>query len=95
MPTESALDVAKDFEYLLGFLPPGWQDQAKGLGALRRCRKIPNAETLLRVLLIHLAEGCSLRETSVRAREGGIIDLRSRKSIKVENRVWEVYTHGV
>lgn len=75
MPTESALDVSKDFEYLLGFLPSGWQDKAKELGALRRCRKIPNAETLLRVLLIHLAEGCSLRETSVRAREGGIIDL--------------------
>ena len=75
MPTESALDVSEDFEYLLGFLPPGWQDKAKGLGALRRRRKIPNAETLLRVLLIHLAEGCSLRETSVRAHESGIVDL--------------------
>ncbi len=75
MPTESALDVSQDFEYLLGFLPSGWQEKAKELGALRRCRKIPNAETLLRVLLIHLAEGCSLRETSVRAREGGIVDL--------------------
>ena len=42
---------------------------------MRRCRKIPNAEILLRVLLIHLAEGCSLRETSVRARQGGIVDL--------------------
>lgn len=75
MSTESVFEVSKDFEYLLGFLPSGWQDKAKELGALRRCRKIPNAETLLRVLLIHLAEGCSLRETSVRAREGGIIDL--------------------
>lgn len=75
MSIDSALDISKDFEYLLGFLPTGWQGQAKKLGALRRCRKIPNAETLLRVLLIHLAEGCSLRETSVRAREGGLIDL--------------------
>lgn len=75
MPTQSGLHVSEDFEYLLGFLPRGWQDQAKELGALRRCRKIPNAETLLRVLLIHLAEGCSLRETAVRARESGLIDL--------------------
>ena len=75
MPTESGLDVSEDFEYLLGFLPQGWQGKAKELGALRRCRKVPDAETLLRVLLIHLAEGCSLRETSVRARQGGIIHL--------------------
>lgn len=69
------MDISNDFDYLLGLLPAGWQDKAKELGALRRCRKIPNAEILLRVLLIHLAEGCSLRETSVRAREGGLIDL--------------------
>ncbi len=75
MSSESALDSPADFEYLLGLLPLGWQDKAKELGALRRCRKIPNAETLLRVFLIHLAEGCSLRETSVRAREGGIVSL--------------------
>lgn len=75
MSPEPALDSPNDFEYLLGLLPAGWQDKAKELGALRRCRKIPNAETLLRVFLIHLAEGCSLRETSVRAREGGIVSL--------------------
>ena len=75
MSTELALDLSTDFEYLLSFLPRGWQDKAKEYGALRRCRKVPDAETLLRVLLIHLAEGCSLRETSVRAREGGIINL--------------------
>lgn len=69
------LDVTDDFAYLVGFLPTGWQAKAKELGALRRCRKVRDAETLLRVLLIHLAEGCSLRETSVRAREGKIIDL--------------------
>lgn len=72
---ESDLSVSEDFEYLVSFLPADWQDKAKELGALRRCRKVPDARTLLRVLLIHLAEGCSLRETSVRAREGGIISL--------------------
>ena len=71
----SSLDVADDFDYLKTFLPEGWQARAKELGALRRCRKVPDAETLLRVLLIHLAEGCSLRETSVRARKGNLIEL--------------------
>jgi len=73
--SEDRLDTKEDFDYLLSFLPSEWQEKAKELGALRRCRKIPDAETLLRVLLIHLAEGCSLRETAVRARKGGIISL--------------------
>lgn len=57
------------------FRPVGWQAQAKALGALRRCRKIPDAETLLRVCLIHLADGCSLRDTVLRARRGHIVEL--------------------
>jgi len=69
------LSVSEDYEYLMGFLPKGWQARARELGALRRCRKVPDAETLLRVLLIHLAEGCSLRETAVRARQGHLIAL--------------------
>lgn len=72
---ETDLNVADDFEYLLRLLPAGWEDQAKTLGALRRCRKIPDAQTLLRVLLIHLAEGCSLRETAVRASRGGVVEV--------------------
>lgn len=72
---EPLLKVEDDYDYLVRFLPEGWQAKAKELGALRRCRKIPNAETLLRVLLIHLAEGCSLRETAVRVRQGGLVDL--------------------
>jgi hypothetical protein len=34
-----------------------------------------NAENLLRTLLIHLAEGCSLRETAVRAKHGHIVSV--------------------
>jgi len=69
------LSVEDDYEYLVGFLPAGWREKAKELGALRRCRKVPNADVLLRVLLLHLGEGCSLRETSALAREGGLADL--------------------
>jgi hypothetical protein len=66
------LQLDSDFDYLLSFLPEGWEKQAKELNALRRCRKIPNARLLLRILLIHLAEGCSLRETAVRVRQSGL-----------------------
>lgn len=52
-------------------LPYGWEQQAKRLGAMRRVRALATAETLLRALLIHLAEGCSLKETSLRIRQAG------------------------
>ena len=75
MSDELGLNEKSDFDYLLTFLPQGWEQQAKELGALRRCRKFPDAQVLLRVLLIHLAEGCSLRETAVRAKQGGLADV--------------------
>ena len=62
--------VVEDWQVVLRVLPLGWQDKARELGALRRLRGFGDAATLLRVLLIHLAEGCSLRETAVRAAEG-------------------------
>jgi len=62
-----------DYEFLLAFLPLGWEEKARELGALRRCRKVPDARVLLRLLLIHLAEGCSLRETAARAKYGGLL----------------------
>jgi len=73
--SEAGLDPQEDYEFMLSFLPTGWREKAKELGALRRCRKIPDAESLLRVLMIHLADGCSLRETALRARLGGIASL--------------------
>jgi hypothetical protein len=68
----------KDWELLMRFLPEGWRDKARELGALRReGRKFASIEALLRTLLIHLAEGCSLKETSVRARLAGLADISS------------------
>ncbi len=71
----TALRVSDDFDYLIGFLPVGWREKARELGALRRCRKMPSADILLRVLLLHLGEGCSLRETSAIVRAGGLADI--------------------
>jgi hypothetical protein len=52
-------------------LPRGWEQQARALGALRRARNVPNARVLLRLLLLHLAGGCSLAETAARALQAG------------------------
>lgn len=73
---------ADDWQFLLTFLPAGWQDQAKALGAIQRSRKFEHPETLLRILFIHLADGCSLRETAVRARHGNIVDISDVALIK-------------
>jgi hypothetical protein len=64
-----------DWEIVLQLLPVGWQDKARDSGALRRRREFPDAAMLLRVLLIHLAEGCSLRETAARAAEGHLVEV--------------------
>jgi hypothetical protein len=60
-----------DWQVVGQLLPTGWQEAARTLGALRRTRGIKSADLLLRVLLIHLAEGCSLKETALRARQAG------------------------
>jgi len=65
----------QDWAVLCSFLPEGWMRLAKDTGALRGLRKYKCPEALLRVLLIHLGCGHSLRETAVRARQAGLADL--------------------
>ncbi|MCC7565501.1 MAG: IS4 family transposase [Methanomicrobiaceae archaeon] len=69
------MDFDENWKLLLQFLPEGWEQQAQELGAIVRRRKILSAERLLRILLIHLADGCSMRETVVRAREADLADI--------------------
>jgi hypothetical protein len=66
------LEELDDWEVLCSFLPQGWEDKARECGALTRARGIGGAGALLRVLLIHIANGCSLAETSVRAEQMGL-----------------------
>jgi hypothetical protein len=75
MDQAEQLDQSQDWPYLVTFFPEGWQQKAKDHGALLRCRKFKNAEALLRTLLIHLGDGCSLRETAVRAKHGHIVSI--------------------
>ena len=65
----------EDWEVLRRFLPVGWEEEARRSGALRRARGVDGAESLLRVLLMHLAAGCSLAETAARARTAGLAQL--------------------
>jgi len=67
-PSRKTLD---DWPIIVRLLPSGWEAMARQCGALRRAREIRDAPTLLRTLLIHLADGCSLVETAVRAAEAG------------------------
>lgn len=64
--------LGEDWQVVERVLPEGWQDAARRTGALLRTRRFDGPATLLRVLLIHLVDGCSLRETAVRADAGGL-----------------------
>ena len=67
--------LQEDWAVIESLLPQGWQSKARELGALRRARGVADEATLLRVLLIHLAQGHGLRTTAALAREGGLASL--------------------
>ena len=64
--------IEQDWSVVTQMLPAKWESKAAELGAVKRLRGFTSVGSLLRVLLIHLADGCSLRETAVRASAGGL-----------------------
>lgn len=66
MKTSCAI-LGDDWSILVRFFPDGWREKAKELGALRRFRAFRDVDALLRTLLVHVTEGCSFRDTAVRA----------------------------
>ncbi len=66
------LDIDAEWTLVEGLLPEGWQEKAKELGAFRRLRGIRSVQALLRMLLVHLADGCSLQETALRTGQAGL-----------------------
>ncbi len=65
--------LGDDWHVVTSMLPARWEAKAVELGAVKRqLRGFEDVSSMLRVLLIHLAEGCSLRETAVRAGAGGL-----------------------
>lgn len=75
--SEKSLTEFENWEVLSTFLPVGWREQAQRLGAMRRARYIKDPETVLRLLLLHLACGCSLAETAARATAAGLAQISS------------------
>jgi Transposase DDE domain len=73
--TKQSLAEFEDWTVLSTFLPVGWDEQARTLGAIRRARYIKEPATVLRILLLHLASGCSLAETAARASAGGLAQI--------------------
>lgn len=67
--------IKEDWGVLTSFFPEGWESKAYETRALVRRRKIDSPETLLRLLLIHLADGKSLRTTAAYAREANLCQI--------------------
>ncbi|TVQ29424.1 MAG: IS4 family transposase [Wenzhouxiangella sp.] len=58
---------------LTSLLPDGWQELARETGAMRRASgEIRSADTLLQVLLLHVATGLSLKQAATRAKVQGV-----------------------
>src|SRR5215207_2876434 len=80
MDTETLL---REWSIITGFLPPDWRELARTAGALTRERGIRDADTLLRLILLHVGVGLSMRQTAARAERAGLaritdVSLRSR-----------------
>jgi hypothetical protein len=65
----------EDWDLLRSFFPANWRELAKITGALKGLRQDKSVEGCLRVLLLHLGCGHSLRETVVRAKQAGLAEL--------------------
>jgi len=57
-----------NWKVLASLFPEGWQRMAWQSGAIERLREVPSPDVLLRMLMLHVSRGYSLRETVVRAK---------------------------
>ncbi len=66
----------EEWRALASLLPEGWRELARDTGAMRRARgAIDNPDTLLQLLLMHVATGLSLKQTVVRAHVQGLVSV--------------------
>jgi hypothetical protein len=64
-----------DWQVLLGLFPVEWRQLGRSSGAVRRLRGFPSLDALLRILLLHVGCGWSLRETAVQAKLAGLAEV--------------------
>jgi hypothetical protein len=74
-PAGTATGEIESWELLVQHLPPRWRELARETGAVRRLRGFRDVESVLRLLLLHVATGTSLRESTVYARQAGWADV--------------------
>ena len=66
----------EDWGVLQAMFPPNWRELAKETGSLvRKLRNFKGEEEVMRTLLLHVANGYSLRETVTRAKMSGLAEL--------------------
>src|SRR5260370_41009252 len=58
----------RKLEGLASLFPAGWQRMAWQSGAVERLRGFPSPDVLLRMLMLHVVRGYSLREPVVRTK---------------------------
>jgi hypothetical protein len=71
----ASIRLDEEWEVLAHLLPPGWRDLARETGAIRRARGITDPDVLLKLLLLHVATGLSLKQAVARARVQGLATL--------------------
>ncbi len=81
--------VKEDWSVVTSFLPAGWEEAARKLKAYCWSRAWADPGSLLRTLLIHLAQGCSFRETVVIAKQGGLAQVSDVALLKRLRRAGE------
>src|ERR1035438_9381647 len=67
--------LEENWKVLTSFFPTGWQQRAWQSGAVERLRKFRSPDVLLRMLMLNVARGYSLRETVVRAKLANWADI--------------------
>src|SRR5258705_3600556 len=65
----------KDWKVLSSLFPLGWKQMAQRCGAVERLRGFRSSEVLLRMILLHMGKGYSLRETTVQAKLANWADI--------------------
>ncbi len=75
MLMQKANATEEDWTLLTTFFPARWAELAEETAALKGLRQDKSPEKYLRVLLLHLGCGYSLRETATRARQADLADL--------------------
>ena len=72
---DNAEILNENWDTLTSFFPEGWTKMGRESGAITRLRDFKSEERLMRTLLIHVANGYSLRESVVVAKAAGIADV--------------------